>query len=140
MPQVNWPVPYPGPMDLTAPVANGTIFPSASRAAATYNSSELANNNARGVVLYISTTNMGAAGTLVVKVQSKNPVTGNFVDIPGAVTASITTVQESTLTVYPGAAESANVDISDPLGQSWRVVATVGANAIIFSIGGVYLA
>lgn len=139
----NTPVPVPGAVTLGTlaspePKA-GTILPSASYGTGATNSSEMANTRWRGVILYINTTAVGGAGTVVVKVQTKDPTSGTFVDLPGAATASITTNTETTLTVYPSVAESAGVDISDPLGHAWRIVATVGGNAVTFSVAGVYL-
>lgn len=141
MSALNWPVPYPGPMDVTAPVPNGTIFPSAARAIGVYNSPELSNYVAKGVRLYINTTNINGA-TLVVKVQTKDPATGVWADIDAGAGGPSTTVTTNTmtlLTLYPGQTEVANQEISDILGQEWRVVATVTTATATFSIGGIYL-
>lgn len=140
--RTNYPVPDPnvyGINSATQPKA-GTIIPLALRSAAAYNSPELYNPWAKGVRLYVNiTTNSSNSGTVTVKVQVKDPVSGTFVDMPGATTAAIATVSETTLVIYPGASESTNIDIADPMSVSWRVVATVTSADCTFSVGGEYL-
>lgn len=143
----NQPVPSPLPSAQVAAGSTnveGVIFPSASRTG-TNNSDEMFNANCKGVRLYIDATNVGAGpGTVTVKIQGRDPVTDNWVDITGATTAALNAVQTRTLTLYPGitaAAGSAttNTEVSSFLPCSWRVVATVAVNAVVFSIGGEYL-
>src|SRR6266853_1889174 len=123
MASLNWPVPYPGPMDVTAPVPAGTIFPSAARGVGVYNSPELSNYAAKGVRLYINTTVTAGGATLVVKVQTKDPTTGVWADIDsgagGPTTATINSNTMTLLTLYPGQAETANQEVSDILGLQW---------------------
>lgn len=146
---VNEPVPSPLPArGVSFPgsqgsVPNGTIFASASRADnAAYTSDEMHNLSAKGVRLYIKNGTIGST-TLTVKIQVRNPVDNSWIDLPGAVTAALTTDNDAnTLTVYPGIAETANVSVSDHLGPSWRVVATLSdgdTDAVTFSIGADYL-
>jgi hypothetical protein len=118
---------------------NGTILASAARAAAAYTSGTFKNVGFPGLRLFVNATAMGAAGTLVVKVQIQDPVSGAWVDLEGAVTASIVAAALTTLTIFPGIATSANERIDDHLGITWRVVATVGVNDVTFSVGGEYL-
>lgn len=118
---------------------DGIIFASASRTAAAYTSDEMHNPNCKGVRLYVDITDVGAAGTLTVKIQTKDPATGTWVDLAGAVTTALAAVATTTLLVYPGITETNNVDVSSHLGSAWRVVATVASNAVVFSIGGDYL-
>lgn len=135
----NMPVPYPGAAaagDATAKA--GTIFPSAARAATTYTSNEIYNGIFPGVRLFIDITNANG-GTVTAKIQNLDPVSGNWVDLGGGVSAALGTNGTSTLTVYPGVSESANVDIADPLGQRWRVSVTVATATVTFSIGAEYL-
>lgn len=141
----NQPVPIAGTATASGSNVAGLIFPSASRAAAAYNSDELFNPNCKGVRLYIDMTNVGAGpGTVVAKIQGRDPVTDTWVDITGATTAALNAVQTKTLTVYPGitaAAGAAGVstEVSSFVPTSWRVVATVATNAVTFSIGAEYL-
>src|SRR6187551_3650623 len=113
---------------------NGTVFPAASRAAATYNSDPFQCPQATGIRLYINITNRGAAGTLTVKVQGQDPATQEWTDLPEAVTTALAAVAMTTLTLYPGAEEDANVVTANPIAAKMRVVATVAAEAVTFSI------
>lgn len=137
----NYPVPSAGPLDSTSGAQrDGIIFPSASRGVAAANSAEYTNPGAQGVRLFIDVTDVGAGpGTVTVKIQNFDPASQKWVDLPAATTTAINATGTTTLTLYPGIAETANVDIADPLGLRWRVVATVATNAVTFSVGGDYL-
>lgn len=143
---VNAPVWAPGPSrgvsisDSSALQKNGVIFASAARAAATYTSDEIHNTHAKGVRVFIDVTNDGAAGTVTAEIQVKDPSSGLWERITGAVTTALTeTGAPATLTVYPGITVAANIDISNHLGSAWRVVAVVGVNTTTFSVGADYL-
>ncbi len=150
---VNEPVPSPLPArgvgfpGSLGSVRNGVIFAYESRADnAAYTSDEMHNLSAKGVRLYIENGTIGTT-TLTVKIQVRNPAFNSsaleWVDLPGAVTAALTTdASRVTLTVYPGIAETANESVSDHLGPAWRVVATLNdgdTNSVPFSVGGDYL-
>lgn len=117
---------------------DGVVFLVASRAAAAYNSGAYFNPNRKGVRIYINLTVVNG-GTLTVKVQTFDQASQTWVDIPLAVTAALAAVAVTTLTVYPGTTETANVDVEQPLGTTWRVVATTAAAAVTFGIGAEYL-
>jgi hypothetical protein len=141
---MNRPVETPFGVDAIGEVASrslvmGTILGPASRAAGTYASGTIKNLCAPGVRLFVNVTSVGAAGTLAVKIQVQDPVSGAWVDLEGAVTASIVAAGLVTLTVFPGVAASANEKVDDHLGITWRVSATVGVNDVAFSVGGEYL-
>lgn len=133
---VNMPVPSPGPSRGVSSLGgsslqkDGIVFVSASRADNTaYTSDEMHNLSAKGVRLYIQIATIGTT-TLTVKIQVRNPAASSaateWVDLPDAVTSALTADDTTTtLTVYPGIAETANVSVSDHLGPSWRVVATL---------------
>lgn len=128
----------PAPMNLGAADGanrNGTIFESSQRTAAAYNSDEFHNPSALGVDIFVNVT--AATGTVTVKLQKKDPVSGDWKDIAGATTAALSA--DAAFTVYPGIAETANVSISDHLGPVWRVVATVATDVVTFSVGASYL-
>jgi hypothetical protein len=136
----NRPVPSQGLNISSTTNKDGIIFPSLSRAAATYNSNEYFNADARGLRIYVDiTVNAGGTGTVIAKIQTKDPVSGNWLDQAGAVTASLSSVATTSLTIYPGVTETANVDVAESLGTQWRVSVTVGTQAVTFSIGGEYL-
>lgn len=117
---------------------DGVVFSVASRAAAAYNSGEYFNPNRVGVRIYINLTVVNG-GTLTVKVQVFDPASQTWVDFPLATTTALAAVAVTTLTVYPGVSETANVDVADPLGTRWRVVATTAVAAVTFGIGAEYL-
>jgi hypothetical protein len=143
MPQA-WPVPQPGPIDVTSGAQRaGIILPAASRSntvdSGVYVSTGIANYAASGLRLYIDVTDKHTNGTLTVKVQTKDPASTNWVDIPGATTPAIAATGTTTLTVFPSITETANVDVAQPLGVMWRVHATVATAFVDFSVGGDYL-
>lgn len=117
---------------------DGVILASAARAAATYTSGEYFASDVRGLRIYIDITNANG-GSLVLKLQTKDPSSGNWVDVAGAVTAALGSNATTVLILYPSVAESANVDISDPIGTSWRISVTVSTATMTFSVGGEYL-
>lgn len=142
----NHPVPSPLPAQAVAhnnygaAQVPGTIFPSATRAAATYTSDAIHNPNALGVRLYVNVTDDGASGTVTVELQTKDPVSDTWLRIAGAVTAALTdTAVPSTLIVYPGVTAAANLAVSQPVGTTWRVVAVVATNDVVFSVGAEHL-
>lgn len=143
----NQPVPAPQPSSGTAAaVTNGIIFISAARAAATYTSDEIYNPGSKGARIYVDVTNANG-GSLVIKIQTRDPNSDNWVDLTGA-TSSVATPwasnQTRTLTVYPGLTVAAgnattNTDTSNFVSVSWRVVVTVSTATMTFSVGGEYL-
>jgi len=148
---INQPVPsahpYGHPEAAGSSNLNGVIFVSASRnetddpaglGAGIYVSDPIINANARGVDLFADTTST-TAGTVTVKIQKRDPASGNWYDLAGATTGAIADPADVLLTVYPGIAETANVSVSDHLGHVWRVHATVATAAVTFSVGAVYL-
>lgn len=122
------------------PVANrdGIVFLVASRAAAEYTSNPYFNPNRLGIRLYVNLTVVNG-GTLTVKVQTFDPASQTWVDIPGATTTALAAVAVTTLTLYPGLTETANVDVAVPTGVLFRVVATTATAAVTFGIGGEFL-
>ena len=141
-------VPSPGNLGVADSTNyNGIIFASAERnhtddpaglGAGIYVSTPMHNNWAKGVDLFCDTTS-STAGTLTVKIQKLDPASGNWYDLTSASSGSIADPADVILTVYPGIAETANVSVSDHLGHTWRVHATVATAAVTFSVGAVYL-
>lgn len=117
----------------------GTIYPSLSRTNATYTSDPYMTQDSVGIRLLINVSDKGASGTLTVKVQTEDPATGNYLDLPGATTSALASNALTSLTICPSIAETANETISDHIGHKFRIVATVGVNAVVFSIGCVLL-
>lgn len=148
---VNGPVAGTAPVDITAGDAlqnAGYIFTTAARdqttdaglGAGVYASSEQFNPYARGVRLFTVVAN--GSGTVVVKIQIRNPYADGWIDLAGAATAALNNNAGALLTVYPGLtgiADSTGVTINQHLGSSWRLVATVATAAETFSVGADYL-
>lgn len=114
------------------------LFASAARTASA-NSADQTNRYARGVRLLLNiSASSGTNEVLDVKVQTKDSVSGLYFDIPGAAFAQKTGTGASTLTIYPGIAETANETVSDVLPLNWRVVTTIGGTdtpTFTFSLG-----
>jgi hypothetical protein len=138
------PIPTPTPVQAVSGMAakthnEGTIFPLAARATGEYASDPFVNPCWLGARFFLNLTVVGGAGTVTFKIQNQDPVSRAWVDVPEAVTTALAAVALTTFTMYPGVEEDANVHISNPLGNTWRAVATVGGNDVTFSVGGVYL-
>lgn len=122
---------------LVNPNATSTVEASSLKTA-TGNGSAQTNSSARGVALFVNISAItGTSPTLVVKVQAKDPVSGNYVDLPSAETASLTATGTTLLLIYPGAAAIANSVVSSALPKDWRVAWTIGGTGpnITFSVG-----
>lgn len=104
--------------------------------------SEIKNLGAKGAVFIVDTTVVdGTDPELTVKIQVKDVVSGAWVDLPGAVTATINATGQTMLTVYPGIAEAANSKVSHVLPRSYRAAWTIGGTdpEFTFSIGANYI-
>lgn len=86
-----------------------------------------------GISVVIDVTDVGAAGTVTVKLQGFDALSGKWFDVPGAATAAIAATGTSTLLVIPGTAETANVRVSELVPTLYQLVATVAGNAVAFS-------
>jgi hypothetical protein len=139
----NWPVPPPGATAVgSLSSAPGTIFPSAAYGVGTTNSAEMDNPSAKGVRLFINTTVTAGGATVLVSIQTKDQISGSWSNTPdSATTISITSNVLTTLTVYPGIAETVPgttvTEVSDHLGTPWRVVLVVGTATATLSVSGI---
>lgn len=118
-----------------------TVFGSAARTVTT-NSQDQENSACRGVRLYLDVTAAsGAAPTLDVKIQTRDHISGTYIDLPGAVFTQKTAASFDDLTIYPGIAETANETVSDVLSGTWRAVATIGGTtpSFTFSLSAAYI-
>ncbi len=98
---------------------------------------------AKGVRLFVVVSaKSGTSPTLDIKVQVRDPETRDAVDLDSCALAQFTDTGSKHLTIYPGIAETANVSVSDHIGQEWRLYYTVGGSAtptMTFSVGAQYL-
>lgn len=76
----------------------------------------------------------GTTPTCVIKIQEKDPISGNWIDVSGASFASKTAVNADTLEVYPGVTAVANRRVSGVLGKTVRAFATIGGTAPSFNL------
>lgn len=110
-----------------------TALASAARTASTQ-SADLTNYNHRGVALTIDVTAIGAAPSITVAVQAKDPLSGKYVTL--LTSAAIVAVSTVRLRVYPGLANVANLAADDLLPRTWRVNVThANGDSITYSIG-----
>ena len=120
---------------------DGVIFASAARVVGAYTSGEYFAAKWQGVRIFVNVTNANG-GSLAVKVQNFDQASQTWGDAPLAV-ITCTTNALSTLTIHPGLTENVtangSVDVSDPIGRRWRVVATVSTATMTFSVGGEHL-
>lgn len=120
---------------------SATVFSSAARTASE-NSSDQVNSSWRGVRLFLHiSASSGTTPTLDLKIQVKDPVSSQYIDLPGGSFAQKTGTGTDELTVFPGIAAVANRAVSQCLGRTWRVVATIGGTtpSFTFSVAAQYL-
>jgi hypothetical protein len=110
-----------------------TVLASAARTATT-NSTDFTNYNAKGAHFIIDVTAITDTPSVVVTIQGKDSVSGEYYDIleSVAITATGTTI----LKVYPGIGAVANGSASDILPRTYRVSIThADADSITYSVG-----
>ena len=115
-------------------MANKTQFMSVLRQVAstvTRSSQDFQNREGhRGIRLYLDINGVtGTNPTLDIRLQGKDRVSGNYVNMPGCTFPQKTASHADTtvsLTVYPGIGETNQETISDVLPETWRVTGTIG--------------
>jgi len=138
---INQPVPIVGANAVSGTLTAGIVFPSASRAAGTYNSDEIFNPGCKGVRLYIANDAAGGS-TAVAKLQVRAPNSDVWVDLPRATSGTVNSSTATVVTIYPGLtgiADAAGVDINQFVGPSWRVVLTIAVATGVSSVGADHL-
>ncbi len=116
-----------------------TVLAAAARLS-TFNGVDINQRAFRGIVLYIDVTvATGTTPTLNIDFQTKDPVSGFYVT--HASFAEITAVTERTIIILPEIVESGSVRFSRVVGQTWRLVYTIGGTSPVFtfSVGGSYI-
>jgi hypothetical protein len=119
-----------------------SVEASSAKTASGNSAAAITNHSATGVQLFVNVSAAsGTTPTLAVRVQVQDPVGSGWVDLPGAVTASITGVSLTLLTIYPGVTVTANSSISAPLPRTWRIAWTIGGTtpSFTFSVGAQYI-
>ena len=101
-------------------------------AAGTTNSTDQVNYSGRGGVFFVTLTVNGGTPTLVVTIQGRDTVSGNYYDI--LATPSLTTTGTTVYHVYPGMTAAANSVANQPLPRTWRVRAVVAGTAPLVTV------
>lgn len=109
------------------------FFPSAALTATT-NGVDLDLPDTIGATCWLDITAVsGTTPTLDVKFQRKDPLSGDYHDLPGAAFSQKTAVGQDDLTIYPGIGETANESVSDVFTGRLRAVATIGGTTPSFT-------
>lgn len=107
------------------------ILPSAARTANTL-SGELEAVDVRNSVFFISVTDLAGTPSIVVSVQCKNPVTGDFIDVAAATVISSVSENIFKVGVDLGITTDANIFLSNP----YKVMVThADTDSITYSVG-----
>ena len=102
---------------------------------ATFTGANQTNFNARGAKILLNVGAVtGTSPTLVARVQISLDNGTTFVDMPGAVTASIVATGTYLLTIYPGMTAAANSVVNDVLPRTWRLAYTIGGTTPSFTL------
>lgn len=113
-------------------VLNGTFT-------VTTNSNDVKTSAAGGRFFLNISAVSGTSPTITVKIQVKDPISGNYVDLLNGAFAQQTGTGELELTVYPGIATAANQAVSYVLSGTFRVVATIGGTTPSFTLSVAFL-
>lgn len=123
------------------------MFSSALRAAGAHTSTIITNHCSKGGIFYLDITAEGGTATLDVKLQTIDPIGGDWVDLANNVAgtgayafaqASGVTTGPTILTIYPGLTASANAVCTGILPMQFRAHATVAGSStptFTFSLG-----
>lgn len=130
----------PGPA-VTDPVATETtLLASAARTADT-NTADQTNVNHVGVFVVVNVTAVAASPSVVVRVQGKEPVSGNYYNLlDGTPITDVSGVGMYVFKVTPGIGQVAGGAAADRLPKTWRVLMDHGdADSITYSVSAVLL-
>lgn len=114
----------------------GTLLASAARTA-TGNSTDQTNHNSSGVMVALNVTVAGVDGGLTLRIQWKDPISGNYINL----NAAPTTVTGTGTTVYafgPGATTAGGVTqgTAGLLPRTWRIsVVASNSTSYTYSVG-----
>lgn len=95
-------------------------------------SADQTNYNGRGVQVVVDITAI-TAGSVVVKIRGKDAASGKYYDL--LVSAAIAATGTYLLTVYPGAAVTANVSANTPLPRTWRIEDAITTGPATYTVG-----
>ncbi len=99
------------------------------------------NYDARGVSIVFNVGAVtGTSPTLAAQVQISLDGGTTWVNLPGAVTATINASGQTLLQIYPGVTVAANAAVSAPLPRTWRINYTIGGTTPSFTLTNVQIA
>jgi hypothetical protein len=108
-------------------VSTSALLTLSAQGAATLVSPDQPNATFRGAIVGVSLTAMTSA-TVVIHIQGRDAVSGLYFDL--LVSPALTTTGFTPLTIFPGAAATANSSAPSPLPTTWRIEAVItGASA-----------
>lgn len=115
------------------------LFTSAARSSGSHTSAAVSiAGNLGGRFYLVASAVTGTAPSVYITVQSLDEGSDTFIDVPSAVSKTLAAAGSTTLSVYPGIAETTNISVSDVLGEVIRVVASVAgspSDTVTFSVG-----
>jgi hypothetical protein len=123
-------------------VAGVSVEASSAKVGSGNSASAITNASGNGAMFFINVSAASGTGpTLVVRLQVQDPVSTNWVDVPGAATATITGTGLTLLTVHPSIVDVANSKVSMPLPRTYRFAWVIGGTtpSFTFSIGAQYI-
>lgn len=107
----------------------------------TFNGATQTNFNARGALIAFNVGAVtGTTPTMAAKVQMSPDGGTTWIDVPNAVTPTITATGVYTLLVHPEIPAAANTVVQYPLLRTWRVVYTIGGTTPSFTLTNVQVA
>lgn len=113
------------------------VFDSQSRSVGTFNSDDSINDFAETLTITVKTGVAVGNSKVTAKIQRKDEISGEYVDIPGAETAAQGASSSTNLTISPGIAQTNKRRINDIAPRIWSVVSTVaGGTSIVFAVNG----
>ena len=121
------------PVTMPAPTEN-TYLTSASRTT-TQTQADQTNTLFRGICVILDVTvNAGGSGSITLEIDAKDPTSGKYYSLLTG--AAVVTVTTNTYTVYPSAANTANVSASGVLPKTYRIKVTANnANPVTYTVG-----
>ena len=102
------------------------LLESAARTPATYTSPGIATDGALGGRAFLNVSAVDGS-TATVKLQVQDPASGNWIDLPNAAFAAVSTTTSLELTVFPGVTASTNRAVSSILSSPVRAHAIVAS-------------
>src|SRR3990167_4242893 len=113
-------------------VTEGTVI-AGTTTDTSFNSTDQTNYNWRGAKFYLDVTGTsGALGTLLLAIQSKDPVSGKYFTLNGGTLSEWSGIGSAALTIYPGIAVNAGTTVNQVLPRTYRAGVTLSGGTFTF--------